>query len=239
MKKKGAVLFDLYGTLIDIETNEEDLSVYEALSRYVSYYRVRIGPEDLKAAYFGEVSLRLRADAHREVDVHEIFEGILRRHLENAETCPPGLALSATVLFRSLSMRRFGLFPGVKGFLEAVSDNFLTALVSDAQWAFAEPELSILDLGRYFQCRILSSRIGHKKPDPRPFEAAMKELNVSPEECIYIGDSPERDLQGAKNAGLRCVLFGKGAGPFGGLAPDASFARYEELYPVLTRLFPA
>ncbi len=239
MRKKGAVLFDLYGTLIDIETNEEDPSVYAALSRYVSYYQVKIGPEDLKAAYFGEVSLRLRADAHREVDVHEIFDGIIERHVEEGKKCPQGLALSATVLFRSLSMRRFGLFPGVRGFLEAVSDNFLTALVSDAQWAFAEPELLMLDLDRYFQCRILSSRIGHKKPDPRPFEAAMKELGAVPEECIYIGDSPERDLMGAKNAGIRCVLFGKGSGPFGGLSPDATFSRYEELYSILARMFPA
>ncbi|MDA8087705.1 MAG: HAD family hydrolase [Nitrospiraceae bacterium] len=239
MKKRGAVLFDLYGTLIDIETNEEDLSVYSALSKYLSYYQVRIGPEDLKAAYFGEVSLWLRADIHREVDVFEIFKSIMQRHGEKGKKFPPEVVFSATVLFRSLTMRRFGLFPGVKGFLEEASENFLTALVSDAQWPFAEPELAMLGLESYFRSIILSSRIGHRKPDPRPFEAAMKELKVRPEDCIYIGDSPERDLQGARNAGIRCVLFGRGPGPFGGLSPEASFNSYAELYSILPRLFPA
>ena len=237
MIKQGALIFDLYGTLIDIETNEEDLSVYAALSRYLAYYQVRIGPEDLKAAFFGEVSLQIRAAAHREVDVFEIFSTIMHRH--GGKRFPPEEALSSTVLFRSLTMRRFGLFPGVRAFLEEMSGNFLTALVSDAQWAFAEPELRMLDLERYFQSKIISSRIGYRKPDPRPFEAAMRELKVHPEECVYIGDSPERDLQGARNAGIRCVLFGKGAGPFGGLSPDASFNRYEELYSILPGLLPA
>ena len=240
--KKGAVLFDLYGTLIDIETDEGDPAVFAALSRYLSYRGVKIGPEDLKAVYFGEIGLRLGSSEEKnpEVDVFEIFAEIMRRH--GANEYDRQNVLSAVVLFRSLAMRRFGLFPGALGALEEISRTYRTALVSDAQWAFAEPEMEMLGLKNkdkdFFQARIISSRLGFKKPDPRPFRIAIKEIGASIEECVYIGDSPERDLWGAAAAGMRCVLFRKPAGPYGGMSAEASFYSYEELYPILTRLLP-
>ena len=239
------VLFDLYGTLIDIETDEGDLQVFAALSRYLLYHRIRTSPEDLKAAYFGEIGLRLssRGQPNPEVDVFEIFREIMRRHGERE----PGrqAVLDATLLFRSLTMRRFGLFPGARGALEAVSETWRTALVSDAQWAFTEPEMEMLGLMEFFPVRVLSSRLGFKKPDPRPFETALKEIGASGNRnrnCIYIGDSPGRDLLGATNAGIRCVLFRRQPGPYdevkAGLKAEASFYSYDELYPLLLRLLP-
>jgi phosphoglycolate phosphatase len=43
-----------------------------------------------------------------------------------------------------------------------------------------------------------------KKPAPDMVLKAMKQLNASPEECVYIGDS-DVDLQTAKNAGIPCI----------------------------------
>ncbi|MDA8325089.1 MAG: HAD family hydrolase [Nitrospiraceae bacterium] len=242
MKKRGVVLFDLYGTLIDIETDEGDPAVFAALSRYLLYHQVKIGPEDLKAAFFGEVGLRLssREERNPEVNVFEVFRDIMRRH--SGKKHHKLVVLSATALFRSLTMRRFGLFPGVRGTLEEIAKTWRTALVSDAQWAFAEPEMEMLGLEKFFLTRVLSSRLGFKKPDPRPFEIAMKRVGVSAGDCVYIGDSPERDLLGATNAGIRCVLFRRAAGPYdglvAGLSAEASFYEYGELYPLLLRLLP-
>ena len=240
------MLFDLYGTLIDIETDEGDPGVFAALSRYLSYQQVKIGPEDLKAAYFGEIGLRLssREQPNPEVDVFEIFAEIMGRH--GAKERPRQAVLDAVLLFRSLTMRRFGLFPGVRGALEAISETWRTALVSDAQWAFTEPEMEMLGLLEFFPVRVLSSRLGFKKPDPRPLEIAIKEIGASSDgqkqNCIYIGDSPGRDLMGAANAGIRCVLFRRQPGPYdelkAGLRAEASFYGYDELYPLLSGLLP-
>ncbi|MDA8388437.1 MAG: HAD family hydrolase [Nitrospiraceae bacterium] len=242
MKRQGVVLFDLYGTLIDIETDEGDPWVFAALSRYLQYHLVNIGPEDLKAAYFAEIGLRLSSREHPnpEVDVFEIFGEIMSRH--GGKVPARQAILDTTVLFRSLTIRRFGLFPGARGALETISETWRTALVSDAQWAFTEPEMEMLGLKEFFPVRVLSSRLGFKKPDPRPFELAIKEIGASAENCIYIGDSPGRDLMGATNAGVRCVLFRRQAGPYdelkAGLRAEASFYRYDELYPLLTGLLP-
>ena len=43
-----------------------------------------------------------------------------------------------------------------------------------------------------------------KKPAPDMVFKAMKQLNASPEECVYIGDS-DVDLQTAKNSGIPCI----------------------------------
>ena len=48
-----------------------------------------------------------------------------------------------------------------------------------------------------------------RKPHPDSLFAAIQELSVSPEDCLYVGDS-ETDVQTAKNAGIPClsVLWG-------------------------------
>lgn len=47
-----------------------------------------------------------------------------------------------------------------------------------------------------------STVFGCAKPDPRIFQAALSELNVSPQEAIYVGDSYKADMVGAKRVGM-------------------------------------
>ncbi len=44
-------IFDLYGTLVDIRTNEEKPEVWERLSQFYAYYRAFYAPEEMHAAY--------------------------------------------------------------------------------------------------------------------------------------------------------------------------------------------
>src|SRR5699024_7455834 len=48
-------LFDLYGTLVDIHTDEDSPAAWEALARFYSYYGARYAPAGLQAAYQAEV----------------------------------------------------------------------------------------------------------------------------------------------------------------------------------------
>ena len=45
------------------------------------------------------------------------------------------------------------------------------------------------------------------KPDPEIFRRAAARLGVSCESCIYVGDHPVNDIQGAKSAGMRPVYI--------------------------------
>ncbi len=59
-----------------------------------------------------------------------------------------------------------------------------------------------LDLACLLDVVIVSSRVGAAKPDPRIFQAALQRLGVPARRAAHVGDDPERDLGGARAAGL-------------------------------------
>lgn len=63
-----------------------------------------------------------------------------------------------------------------------------------------------LGLAGLFDAVVVSSVVGAAKPDPRPFERALEQLQLPAEAVWHIGDSPE-DEAGAQAAGLRCLLI--------------------------------
>jgi HAD superfamily hydrolase (TIGR01549 family) len=63
-------------------------------------------------------------------------------------------------------------------------------------------------IAHLFSAISFSSDHGMIKPSPKPFELVLKQLAISNAEAIVVGDSPRRDLGGAKNAGIDCILVG-------------------------------
>ncbi len=226
----NTVLFDLYRTLIDIQTDEHDPFVYEALSRYLSYHLVRVDADRLRTVFFGEIERMLResCEPHPEIDVYRIFGTIMERFGTGGDYGRE-IVRDTARLYRSLTMRRFGLFPQVPETLSALKESYRLGLVSDAQWVYADPEMAMLDLDRFFEVTVISSRLGFKKPDPRMFRIALERLHTEPGQAVYVGDNPDRDLRGAKAAGMRCILFNCEYREYDGLWPDGVFGEYGEL----------
>ena len=52
-----------------------------------------------------------------------------------------------------------------------------------------------------------SGVVGHEKPHPEIFEAALREMKAEPAESLYVGDVYSVDYVGARNAGMQAVLF--------------------------------
>lgn len=238
-----AVFFDLYGTLIDIRTDEDDPWVYATLAQYLAYRRVWITPAELQREYRSRVRACLNRSPERfpEVDVCRVFEEIVaeyRRPRGDGVRDPvdPGEPIAVAALFRTLTRRQFCAFPDVYQVLERLETRYRLGLISDAQWVFTEPELEMTGLDRFFPVRVLSSRVGVKKPDPRLFAQAMRALGAAPEASVYVGDNPPRDLAGARNAGMHCVIFRSQNVRHDGLIPDATFNAYQELEPIVERL---
>lgn len=226
---KKAIVFDLYGTLIDIKTDEQDPWIYSVLSQYLSYHAVKIEPAELKRAYFETIDRHFQRsrEEHPEVDVYKIFHVIMKRH--GNTRYPKGTVRDTAMLFRSLTRKHFGLFPSLIDTLARLKENYKMAIISDAQWVFAEPEMEMLGLDRFFKLKIFSSRLGFKKPDVRLFNLALKKLRVRPEDSVYIGDNPNKDLVGSKKAGMKFILFKSECVEYGGLRPDGCFFDYPEL----------
>ncbi len=233
--KKG-IFFDLYGTLIDILTDENDPWVYSTLSRYLSYRDIKIAPKELKKTYFEDIQSQLRQsnEAYPEVDVYKIFSNMMRRY--GNKPYSKSAIVDTAVLFRSLTMRRFEVFQGVYDVLASLVEKYELAIISDAQWVFTEPEMAMLGLTPFFKFRILSSRFGFKKPDVRLFDIALKKFMIKPEESVYIGDNPPKDLIGAKKAGMKFILFRSEYKPNNDFQPDRHFNDYSNLLKIIEEM---
>jgi len=168
------------------------------------------------------------------VDVYKIFSNMMQRY--GNKKYSKSAIVDTAVLFRSLTMRRFGVFQGVYDVLASLLEKYELALISDAQWVFTEPEMAMLGLTPFFKFRILSSRFGFKKPDVRLFDIAMKKLMINPEESVYIGDNPQKDLVGAKKAGMTFILFRSEFKPCNDFQPDRYFNDYSELLKILEEM---
>jgi len=59
-------------------------------------------------------------------------------------------------------------------------------------------------LTRVFGARVCGGDTARRKPDPQPLRLALRQLELKPEACVYVGDAPE-DLEMAERAGVRAV----------------------------------
>ena len=66
--------------------------------------------------------------------------------------------------------------------------------------------LTALGIAGQFNDIWVSTAVGHAKPDPRIFQAALRKHGLAPAEAMHVGDSEENDVQGASNVGLKAIL---------------------------------
>jgi putative hydrolase of the HAD superfamily len=205
MPKIRAIVFDHYGTLADIRTNEEKGEIFRCLSLYLQYYGAHISERTLKSSLGLEKQRYLKAkkEDFPEIDLEIIFKTILKKH----QLHDPCLSESCCKLFRLLSRERFQLFPDALPVLkEMKSSGYPLALVSDAQKVFALEEVKMLGLDEFFPYVVLSTYLGFRKPDPRLFAIAYSLLQIPPAQSVYIGDNPAKDIAGAKKSGMQAIL---------------------------------
>ncbi|MCK7471503.1 MAG: HAD family hydrolase [Desulfomicrobium escambiense] len=171
--------------------------------------------------------LRQSAEEHPEVDVYNVFDGDPAQLRFRRSTRKPSWKTRPCCSGPSPGGPSSS-FPTCLIPSTCCAASYRTAVISDAQWVFTEPETSILGIDRRFPFMLLSSRLGYKKPDTR-LVAAMDRLGVKAYESVYIGDNPHRDLVGAKMSGMRFILFRGDCRDYNGFRPDACFGEYRDL----------
>ena len=63
-----------------------------------------------------------------------------------------------------------------------------------------------LGAAHWFEHIFVSSRVGYAKPDREIFHTALEWHSLKAGDALHVGDSEEKDLHGANNAGLKGVL---------------------------------
>lgn len=199
------MIFDLYGTLIDIQTDEDDFYTYDTVSKWLQYKGVKIDPEVLKSEYHSKIADRMAVskEQYPEVRVEEIFAEICN---ENAiwKSDTTYLGIETSKVFRSASLRRMRPFEESLKILLRYKD-IPKCLVSNGQRVFSEKELRFLGLYEHFDHVIFSSDVRYKKPDPRIFKIALDRLKLKPDEVLSIGDTVENDVITPREMGMEAM----------------------------------
>ena len=84
-------------------------------------------------------------------------------------------------------------------------------------------DLDRIGIRAHFTHHVCARDEGVAKPDARIFVAAAGRLGLAPEEILHVGDDPELDVVGARDAGLRTAWINRAGHPWPGLlgtAPD-------------------
>lgn len=91
-------------------------------------------------------------------------------------------------------------------------------------------DLAVIGLEHYFPVRIHARALGHAKPSREIYLAACEALECRPHEVLHVGDDPELDVVGARNAGLQAAWLNRnGAGWYGDGPPPPHLAHLAEL----------
>lgn len=221
------LIFDLYGTLVDIHTDEND-TVWEKTAIYFGFHGAHYSAKELKQAF-------LRTMAQREAQAgqsYECFPDIPVEHVmaelfrqkgitKNADT----LGFHSAQLFRISSMEYIRLYPGVLEALQKLRHAGCRLwLLSNAQRTFTAYELRHIGLDQAFDAIYISSDFGFRKPDTRFFRALLEDHQLNPANCLMIGNDRHTDIEGAKACGLATLYMHTNITPPGQAPADPALS---------------
>ena len=102
------------------------------------------------------------------------------------------------------------LVTGARKMLRNLARRHALGLVTSGDRVRVDRQLRQFALTETFRARVCGGDTAERKPHPAPLRKALRLMKLEPEECVYVGDTPE-DLAMARAAGMRAIAF---LGPF-------------------------
>ncbi len=238
-----AIVFDVNGTLVEIETDDGMDEIFRAIGHVLTYQGIDLRRGDVRELYVRTLKEQRRSspEEHPEFDAVAVWRAIVDEHATDfTRSLPEGkrteLPLFLAEMYRGISRRRLRLYPYVRDVLDELRTRYPLAVVTDAQSAWARAELHQVGLLDYFDPIVVSGDHGHRKPERRLFDLALDTLGVAAADAVYVGNDMHRDIFGAQEAGMRTVMYDSPQGTKEHLdcEPDQRITDYRQLLELLT-----
>jgi pyrophosphatase PpaX len=171
------VLFDWDGTLIN--SYDADTSAYMAMFKEMG---IAWGIEEL--------------EKHYSPNWYEVYRavGLPRKRWKQADRA-----------WRNhYAKHRPKLITGVRRILARVASAHHLGLVTSGDRNRVTRQLRDFRLTTLFAARVCSGDTARMKPHPEPLRLALRQMELDPAACVYVGDSPQ-DVEMARRAGVRSI----------------------------------
>ena len=199
-------IFDLYGTLADIHTDENTPALWQKVTDFYKSNGAEYSPEELKKSYLDLISaennnVHIRHPEYKYIDIQ--IEKVFRKLYEDKNVSPTDeLVAKTALLFRGTSRDYIKLYDGITELLAALKSVGNVYLLTNAQRAFTWDELGILGIRDIFDGIIISSDEECCKPDICFYKKILDRYSLDPKESIMVGNDPVTDIRGGISAGL-------------------------------------
>ncbi|MGN0242391.1 MAG: HAD family hydrolase [Candidatus Weimeria sp.] len=221
MRRYANYIFDLYGTLIDIETNEKSPALWKRMAQLYSVYGADYKPQELHKAYLKTVreeeeSLgRENGSDYPEISLENVFVRLYReaRHHHESVLQIPDEQMEAfstfiANAFRVLSRKRISAYDNTEKVLRALKERGCGVyLLSNAQYIFTMPEIEQTGLTSYFNGIYISSKKGVRKPDPAFMLGLLEEYGLDRNDCVMVGNDYDSDIGIAASVGMDSIFI--------------------------------
>ncbi len=227
-----AVLFDMFDTLMLIERNHQLYS--PALMRAYKYLNrngINVSFDKFKEAYItARDGLYAKADLNFE-EPHfnlRISEALKLLGYNYSQNSP--IVAAATNEFCHEFLKYVRIDQNTKPLLKQLHGKYKIGIISN----FAIPEcvhelLSAEELTGFFDLVVVSAAVNKRKPHPEIFQNALKALGVLASETVFVGDTVDADIEGAKAVGIKAVYIERRAQRFDKIGPDHTIKSLNEL----------
>ncbi len=202
-------IFDLYGTLIDIHTDEKPIALWQDTALYLQqHFGTRTTAANLRRDYLricAEEEKILAAQNHSqypEIQIEKVWARLIKA------PCTPSKMRDLCVFFRETSRDKLILYPGVLETFQALRDaGARIYLLSNAQRLFTEKELQDTGLVASFDDIFISSDQGIKKPDGAFLTRLLEKHHLDPKECVMVGNEVLADVGVAAAVGIDAIFL--------------------------------
>lgn len=205
LEKYDYFIFDLYGTLIDLRTDEWIETTWVKWIDYLDKKGIR-HPKltEFREDFFSlDKAYRQKPTpfTYPEIDVMEVYDELFTRYgnkkIDSSEL------FEISYEFRKCSIEYIKLFEGVEEFLSILKkENKKTFILSNAQSSYTLYEIQGFSLDKMVDDYIMSSDFKCMKPDKAFFDAIVLRGGIKKDRAIMFGDSYQNDYLGAKEYGI-------------------------------------
>ena len=207
MAHTKAVITDCIGTLVNARYYDMDASrktLHQALTN--AGFKTEL-PAFLEAYTKAHEKYRLiRYEQLREVTNAVWVCEALNRLGCTVNTEDPRIKAALNVFFQKY-LESLELRPYAKKLLKKIKECCKLGLISNFTYApVIYASLRKLGINHYFDTVTVSHENGWRKPHTQIFQDALRTLQVNAEETVFIGDSPNEDIQGAIKTGIKTVF---------------------------------